>query len=162
MKREQLSKSFFERLMSFRHEVRPGQKAIVTHEDRLKVAQQVADILYSSFPGVIERVILYGSTVKGTDTPKSDVDILVTLKGMPPRINEVYKEIIIPLKEAGIPLADPKLNRKFRRGKVSIEMIPEVVYQAPYRYIDQDSDPFGEAEFYLNTRKYGRELISST
>lgn len=36
--------------------------------------------LEEQFPGLVERVIIYGSKARGTDTPDSDLDVLLLIR----------------------------------------------------------------------------------
>lgn len=113
------------------------------HEQHLLLAQQVVDALVKSEPALYDSrdlsgIWLFGSVARRTDTSESDVDMLATYSGRPSteRDKKFHSGVVAHLTKAGIPLGDPHLPRKQPEGVVTIQTMPDLVFQHPEQFID--------------------------
>ena len=60
--------------------------------------EKLVDGAVKIYGDMIERIVLYGSTARGTQTAESDVDIALLLRGMPSKtMNDQMLDLVVDL-----------------------------------------------------------------
>lgn len=84
--------------MEFKTQDKPSPTKQHYHDTDIKIAYEFAKNVYNELPSLVKAMVLFGSTARGEDTKKSDVDMLILIDDvhlqLTPELLETYKIIV--------------------------------------------------------------------
>lgn len=74
--------------------------------DELEITKEFVDKIASSYKNQLDSINLFGSWAKGTQSPKSDIDLLVIMENKDvSAIDGIYQEVLEVLLKYGVDLS---------------------------------------------------------
>lgn len=119
-----------------------------SHEQRMELAELVAEILSTAGIDNLTAVELYGSVAKKQDEPTSDIDLLITYQGDHDgaEAREVEMRARETLSHSMVPISCPSGGKEAAAGKVSLTFEADAVYRYPMSYYGRSFPITGFAE----------------